>query len=146
MKFAVLALACIFSSSAFACPDLKGRFECKDFNDGSVQDVTITQTAFSGGMSYQLKIVTGNETQTRNYVADGKVKTMDHPRYNNYTERTSCDGSKIKVDVNGARKDNGAALKAMVTVNLTSAGDLYDNYVGTEGASALNFEEVCKRK
>lgn len=145
MKRLLIIMSSLFSLAASACPDLSGHYECKDFDNGAVQDVTITQALNANVWSYQIKIVSNGETKMRNYVADGLAKPSDRPEWTTRTERSFCDGNALKVEVKGVSKAN-ENLDAMITINLDAQKNLYDNYIGKQGNKDLKFEETCQRK
>jgi hypothetical protein len=141
----IIALVCTLSMSALACPDLSGRFFCKSFSNGLDQDVTITQVNGDKATIYNLKIVTTEDTQEREYVADNEAKTVEDPNYTWKTERSYCADGQLLVEIKGEQKESGKVLDALVTVKLNDEGNLYDSYTGTLGEEPINFEEVCKR-
>lgn len=145
MNFVSMMVVTLASASALACPNLAGRFTCRDFDNNSVQDVTITQKAIAGGQHYQIKIVADGQTQVRDYIADGKAKTVTDPKYASRTEKSYCEGTVLKVQINGVLKDTKEVLDAVVTVKIDAQNNLFDSYIGTSGGKPINFSETCAR-
>ena len=145
MKNMIIAFATLISINAFACPNLTGHFICKDFDSGAEQDVTMSQSIVNGATVFKLVIVAGGETDAREYIADGVVRTMESPEYLNRTEKAFCEGNNLKVEVGGTLKKTNEVLTAVMTVNINADNNMYDNYIGSLGANAINFEEVCQR-
>ena len=145
MRKSFLALVSFVPFAALACPNLSGQFSCNDFDNGAVQDVTISQSDTGGVTTYHVKIVSDGKTIERDHVADGAVKSTSNDEFTTRTEKSYCDGNALKMDINGVKKANGDQLNATVTINLDAAGNMYDNYIGKEGNKTLNFEETCKR-
>lgn len=144
-NFVMMMVVTLASASAFACPNLAGRFTCRDFDNNSVQDVTITQKAIAGGVAYNLKIVADGQTQVRDYIADGSSKAINDPKYTSRTEKSFCEGNMLKVQINGVLKETKEVLNAVVTVKIDAQNNLFDSYIGTSGGKPINFSETCAR-
>lgn len=145
MKFIFVALVGLMSSAAVACPDLSGHFACKDFEDGSVQDIIMTQKVENGATVYNMALTANGVTKNFEYIADGVARTTSSDRYTTRTEKNVCDGNKLVTDLEGVLKKDGTAVKVRMVTYITPEGHMYDNYIGTEGGKPVSFEEVCQR-
>ena len=140
MKSLFLIAFALSSASTFACPNLAGHYQCKDFDTNSVQDVVLAQT----GTTYKMTITADGKTVSHDYIADGVLRNVDRPEFTSRTEKSYCQGDSLKAEINGVLK-TGEKLSAVVTVNLTRDGDMFDSYVGQQGTKPLNYSETCKR-
>src|SRR4051812_42353210 len=115
----------LFSTQAFACPDLAGAFTCK-YNDGSQEVITITQDLKAAVPTYNLN---GSEV-----LADNIAKPMaDDANIRNSTVRAWCDDDvTLKAEMLGQYFNNGTYYGDL-TLNLgftLTNGDFSQSTVG----------------
>lgn len=144
MKFLAIISMLVGSVSASACPNLSGHFTCKDFESGTVQDVTITQTETAQGTLYKQVIVQDGEPDVSEYLANNQEVKIDNPDFTTMTEKSYCDGKGLKTEIHGIAKD-GTVLDAIMYTEINAENNMYDSYVGTYGKDPIKFEEVCQR-
>jgi hypothetical protein len=146
MNKLIFVVMSILATSSFACPDLTGQFLCKDFNTGDDQNVTIAQEIRGEIVTTNIQIEVKGDLSERDYIADGKPKTIESSAFTEYTETSICEEGKLLVSMSGIAKETGDKLEAIVTVLIDRDNSLYNSYIGTLGERKINFEEVCKRK
>lgn len=145
-RFAALALL-LTSAAAWACPDLAGQYVCT-YQDGSQENLIITQTAING--------VTVYDYAGSRIVGDNALYPL--PNDNNLrsaTFRAWCD------------PDPSAPLRAQILASYYSQGSLYGELIlnmtyarigsdvkqttqgmlrNSGGQSPLNSEQICTRR
>lgn len=145
MKNVLIVTLLLAGSTVFACPNLSGHFICKDFDNGSQQDVVMTQSVVNGVTKYTMTLTADGKTNSSDYLADGVVRNIEHPNYTVRTQKSTCNGANLVTEINGTRKDNGEVLKVVELVTLTKDGHMYDSYIGKQGDKDIKFEETCQR-
>ncbi len=141
----LMALALLFSSSAFACPDLTGKFTCM-YQDKSTEDVTISQEMQKDGTF----VYNYNGTMIP---ADGKIYDVpDDAQVKEGKFKAFCDDDiTLKTTLVGKYWRAKAYFGDLIlNMNFTvEKNDLKQNSVGSvknsSGEYPLNSALVCVR-
>lgn len=103
--------ALLFSSAAFACPDISGVYSCKYNNNFSVKEIVKTQVGF---------IIT-SDGNPMEYFADGIAYEV--PSTDSYTDakvRTTCTQDEMVVDFNASILYEGSVIAKQVSKSIYS--------------------------
>ena len=131
-------------SFASACPQLTGKYQCLDFESGEPQTVIINQSIASGFTNFEFEIQSGDQTENRVYRADNQKKKI-HSELAQYTEKSSCQGNKLEVELYGVDDQTGDVLSAVIKIYLDEKLNLYNSLNGKFGKSPIAFEETCQK-
>jgi len=102
----LLTVALLFSSAAFACPDISGVYSCKFNSNISNKEIVKTQSGF----------VINSDGNMMEYFADGK--SYDVPATDSYTDarvKTSCTEKAMVVDFNASILYEGSIIAKQVS-------------------------------
>lgn len=102
----LMVCALLFSSAAFACPDITGSYTCKFNSAISMKEIVKTDGGFAvNSDGYEIE-----------YHVDGK--TYELPSTENYTDakvRTTCNESEMIVDFNASILYEGSIIAKQVS-------------------------------
>lgn len=98
--------AVLFSSTAFACPDISGLYSCKYNSNMSTKEIVKTEQGF----------VINSDGNSMEYLADGKAYEV--PSTDSYTDalvRTTCTQNEMIVDFKASILYDGSIIAKQVS-------------------------------
>lgn len=107
----LLMVAVLFSSAAFACPDISGVYTCKYNYNISNKEIVKTQSGF----------VINSDGNPMEYFADGKFYEV--PATDSYTDakvKSSCTENEMIVDFNASILYDGTIIAKQVSKTIYS--------------------------
>ncbi len=137
MKSLIILTILTLSVTAFACPDLTGKFEC---SSGTLE---LSQKTVDGVTTYSMKEA-GNDT----FIADGKERSLE-PRYQVSSVKyiASCGENDLTINVNAVLSANGMEVTAIYYVNRISDNELFFQVKeGATGQEVVRVQDACIKK
>ncbi len=135
----LLTVALLFSSAAFACPDISGVYSCKFNSNISNKEIVKTQSGF----------VINSDGNMMEYFADGK--SYDVPATDSYTDarvKTSCTEKAMVVDFNASILYEGSIIAKQVSKTTYEMEDkdlIISQKVKMKGVPLPAIKWVCTR-
>lgn len=116
MKKHLLLTALLVSTSAFACPDLTGTWQCKD-TDNTESTITVSQEAIQNGTLYH---ITDSNGKAEDIHADGVARPVETAEYKGTMTATCTSATRIDAHVDFENASYGLTGKADAVVELTA--------------------------
>lgn len=140
------ALLCV-STSAFACPELTGKWSCKD-SEGKTSVTTVTQEAIPNGVMYRTTDEQGN---TQELPVDGVTRTAEDADFTSTMTATCKSSSRIEAKVGMVGKSYDFLVDANIVMELTDPSTLVTTVTGTSSNKAggdkqpINQSSTCTK-